>query len=216
MSDDPNNTRWSQSSKSFGRNLLKKSGWTEGEGLGKSQEGVKQHVKVSKKDNVMGLGYQAGVGDTWSAQSVGFADVLDRIKNKATAVGSDSDDDDAQVVSPASASPTSPVGSKYTNMYAKRHALKTEGVHGRSEAKEEILGHAVRSKRSRSSTDSSALSVDAESSLQSSTLRRLMVRCPAAEPKPLSKEDGTKDRVEVTKPDPRPPKCTESPFIIVG
>eukprot|EP00796_Vickermania_ingenoplastis_P010858 gene10858-7524_t len=210
MSADPNNTKWSKSANSFGRNLLQKSGWTEGDGLGKDQEGVKHHVKVSKKDDVMGLGYQAGVGETWSAQSVGFADVLDRIKSKV--VMDDSDEDGgAPVVSPASSSPANPVGSKYHTMYAKRNALKTEGLQsGKSVSKNEILGHTA-GKRSRSGTQSS-LSVDGESTLQSSTLKRLMVRCPEAEPRPLG-EDSTVDRVVVTKPHPRPPKCTETPFL---
>lgn len=209
MSSDPNNTRWSKSSKSFGKAVLQKAGWSEGEGLGKSQDGITQHVKVSKKDDVTGLGYQAGVGETWSAQSVGFADVLDRIKKKTTTQDSDeSDEESAASASPVS-SPNSLSGGRYYQMYAKRNALKTEGLH---RDKEEILGLASK-KRSRSDTSSSALDADAESTLHSPTLRRLMVRCPAAEPK-ISANDSIEEKVQVTKPVPRPPKCTESPFLL--
>lgn len=208
MSDDPNNTRWSNSSKSFGKAMLQKSGWTEGEGLGKSLDGVKTHVKVSRKDDVMGIGYQAGVGEVWSAQSVGFADVLDRIKSKTSKAASSDGDSES---SPPSSPISSPTGSRYTNMYAKRNKLKTEGLQVGSEAaKSEILGLAG-VKRGRS--NDANLEVDTASSLVSPSLQRLMVRCPTVEPKASAEEDCTVDRVVVKKPTPRPPKCTETPFL---
>lgn len=212
MSDDPNNTRWSNSNH-FGKRLLEKSGWTAGEGLGKDQSGSVHHVKVSRKDDSMGLGYKAGVGDTWSAQSVGFADVLDRIKEKKVMIFDDSDGEDgadSSVVSPvslSSSSPTSPVGGRFYNMYSKRNALKTEGLDpSRAKEKAEIFGHSLR-KRDRESK----LEVDTESTLVSSTLRRIMVRCPAVEPTPPSNNET--HQIYVTKPNPRPPKCTETPFL---
>lgn len=218
MNEDPNNHRWSQS-KSFGKEVLKKSGWVEGEGLGRGQEGIKHAVKVSKKDDVTGIGYQAGIKEIWSAQSVGFADVLDRLKGERKSLvyedtGSD-EDIQSSVISPSpTSSPTSPVGSKYTAMYAKRHALKTESLQPSQEgSKAEILGEAFRKcPRSISSQDPTQSTSECESSLKSSTLRRLMVRVCSEEPQKRTKEK-LEDTVVVIKPTPRPPKCTETPFL---
>lgn len=218
MNEDPNNVRWSKSN-SFGKEVLRKSGWIEGDGLGKGQDGIKTAVKVSKKDDVTGIGYQAGVKDTWSAQSVGFADVLDRIKGKKeskvkAAAGSDEDHQASVSSSPLPRTSTSPVGSKYTAMYAKRHALKTEGLQASQEgSKAEILGEAYGKRvRDSSSHDPSVLTSETESSLKSPTLRRLMLRVPTEEPKPRSKES-LEATVQIVKPTPRPPKCTETPFL---
>lgn len=217
MAEDPNNIRWAQS-KSFGKEVLKKSGWVEGEGLGKSQEGIKRAVKVSKKDDVTGIGYQAGVGETWSAQSVGFADVLDRIKGKirdsVSETSESSENQEEKVILSSTSSSTSPVGSKYTAMYAKRHALKTEGLQNSQDAsKAEILGASFR-KRSRVSTPKSDTlnSLNDRTTLKSSVLQRLMVRVHSEEPQ-ASSEDSLKSSVTVVKPSPRPLKCSETPFL---
>lgn len=217
MTEDPNNIRWAES-KSFGKEVLKKSGWVEGEGLGKSQEGVKRAVKVSKKDDVTGIGYQAGVGETWSAQSVGFADVLDRLKGKIRNTVSGASEctenqEESTMMSPIT-SLTSPVGSKYTAMYAKRHALKTEGLQNSQEtSKTEILGASFR-KRSRVSASKSSMLTTSndESTLKSSVLQRLMVRVHSEEPQ-ASSDDSLKSSVSVVKPSPRPLKCLETPFL---
>ncbi|KPI86117.1 hypothetical protein ABL78_4809 [Leptomonas seymouri] len=235
MNSDPNGNRWSSSEKNFGRALMKKSGWTEGTGLGKEQDGVVSHVKVSRKDDVMGLGYQAGVHDTWTTQSVGFADVLTRIKASAAVVVSGSDKEDSEdesVGSPASSSPTSTgeprkIGvSRHYKMYAKRNALKTELLRGADsadgEAKRlEILGSAA-SKHRRGNDDDggdgahkhkhSRTESDA-STLKSPLLSRLMMRNLQEEPKPSTDEMSPEERISITKPHPRPPKCTDTPFL---
>lgn len=239
--NDPNGTRWTNSEKNFGKNLLKKSGWTEGAGLGKSQEGVASHVKVSRKDDVMGLGYKAGVQDTWTTQSVGFADVLERIKTAVVGVGDDDDDNDkgeddsnVEVSSPVSdtSSGRRHGESRHYRMYAKRNALRTELLRGNAEEKlEEILGSAASSKRvreggddnnddapgsgapTRSGAHSKKQKLEAAAStLQSPLLTRLMMRCPKDEPRRTEDGDDV-ERVQVIKPNPRPPKCTDSPFL---
>lgn len=217
MSSDPNGTRWAASGKNFGKNLLKKSGWSEGTGLGKEQEGTTTHVKVSRKDDVMGIGYKAGVQDTWSAQSVGFADVLDRLKTTKSSSMIVVDDSDEDVAGPTAASPTSPdskpsspTESRHYKMYAKRNALKTELLRSNGdEKKQEILGRASSSgQRKRSRDEDEDMNT---STLTSPLLTRLMMRHPKHEPKPsVGSED---NRVRIVKPNPRPPKCTESPFL---
>lgn len=250
MSTDPNGNRWSTSEKNFGKALLKKSGWTEGSGLGKEQDGVVSHVKVSRKDDTMGLGYQAGVQDTWTTQSVGFADVLTRIKVSTAAAIVDSDDDGEQSdseASPSSSPTTNGEGTKkigmsrHYKMYAKRNALKTELIHGgdsaETEAKRlEILGSAA-SKRRRDDDDgddgndggegngvsggsssrklhrSGAAAPSMASTLKSPLLSRLMSRSTKEEPKPTADDMTPEERVAITKPHPRPPKCTDTPFL---
>ncbi|KAG5511229.1 hypothetical protein JKF63_07171 [Porcisia hertigi] len=233
MSTDPNGNRWSTSDKNFGKALLKKSGWTEGSGLGKEQDGVVSHVKVTRKDDMMGLGYHAGVQETWSTQSIGFADVLTRIKGSTNAVVSDSDDDGE--ASPSSSSPTTngeakKIGmSRHYKMYAKRNALKTELIHGSDSAeteaqRQEILGSAATKRRrdADSGNDGDAgphkrsqttPSPSCSSTLKSPLLLRLMVRCSNDEPKPTTDNTTPEQLIAITKPHPRPPKCTDTPFL---
>ncbi|KAG5487320.1 hypothetical protein LSCM4_07810 [Leishmania orientalis] len=228
MSADPNGNRWSNSD-NFGKALLKKSGWTEGTGLGKEQDGVVSHVKVTRKDDTMGLGYHAGVQETWTTQSLGFADVLTRIKVSTKAVISDSDDDGEASPSP---SPTSngeakKIGvSRHYRMYAKRNALKTELVQGggsaETEAKRaEILGSAATKRWRDADKESGGDAVEqkrsrhasSDSTLKSPLLSRLMVRCANDEPKPTAEDMTPGERITIKKPQPRPPKCSDTPFL---
>ncbi|CAJ1017135.1 putative G-patch domain containing protein [Leishmania utingensis] len=229
MSTDPNGNRWSNAEKNFGKALLKRSGWTEGTGLGKGQDGAVSHVKVSRKDDVMGLGYHAGVQDTWTTQSLGFADVLTRIKVSTTVAISDSDDDGE--VSPSSLPTTSgeakKIGmSRHYTMYAKRNALKMELIHGgdsaEMEAKRfEILGSAAtKCRRDADNNDVTGAPdqkrsrcTSSASTLKSPLLLRLMVRCTTDEPKPTADDMTPEERILITKPHPRPPKCTDTPFL---
>lgn len=222
--------------------MLRKFGWSEGEGLGKGQAGSVSHVKVSRKDDVMGIGYTSSVHETWTTQSVGFADVLDRIKRTSalpttfTATGSDGEQEDEEEEddhnkgeAEAVTSPSSPVGSRHFAMYAKRNALKTELLQSSSSQRvEEILGSASSSsssarggKRGRAEETKRGAPSDTastSSTLRSPLLQRLMVRCVEHEPRATVTEDNvevrTEDNVRVTKPKPRPPRCTDTPFLL--
>ncbi|GET85964.1 hypothetical protein, conserved [Leishmania tarentolae] len=229
MTADPNGNRWSNSEKNFGKALLKKSGWAEGTGLGKEQDGVVNHIKVTRKDGVMGLGYQAGVQETWTTQSLGFADVLTRIKTSTTTAISDSDNDGE--TSPSSSPTTNgeakKIGmSRHYKMYARRNALKTELVHGGdsadTEAKRlEILGSAATKRRRNTDSDDDNAAARARcgedtasvSTLKSPLLCRLMTRSTKDEPKPTAADMTSEKLITITKPDPRPPKCTDTPFL---
>ncbi|AYU76136.1 GNO1 [Leishmania donovani] len=229
MSTDPNGTRWSNSEKNFGKALLKKSGWTEGAGLGRGQDGVVDHIKVTRKDGVMGLGYQAGVQETWTTQSLGFADVLTRIKASTTAAISDSDDDGeaSRSSSPTTNGEAKKIGmSRHYKMYARRNALKTELIHGgdsaETEAKRlEILGSAAMKRRRDADSDDDndgagrncSQSTSSASTLKSPLLLRLMARSSKDEPKPTAGDMTPAQLITVTKPHPRPPKCTDTPFL---
>ncbi|EPY43704.1 Pin2-interacting protein X1 [Angomonas deanei] len=202
MSADPNGSRWSKAD-TFGKDMLKKSGWSEGEGVGKSKDGFTTHVKVSRKDDVLGLGYTATVQETWSTQSVGFADVLSRIKNSQKSAKEG--DEEVAVSSPTSGGA---IGGKHYHMYAKRNALKTELLHHgekREHHTSEILGDSIKRKREREDE------VDGESTLKSPLLSRLTMRYPKHEPKRSADESA--NQVTITKPTPRPEKCTDTPFL---
>ncbi|CBJ48456.1 conserved unknown protein [Ectocarpus siliculosus] len=53
---DTQNQAWKNDKSKFGLKMMQKMGWTEGKGLGKNEDGVSEHVKVSKKSNNLGLG----------------------------------------------------------------------------------------------------------------------------------------------------------------
>ena len=40
----------------FGSKMLKKMGWKEGDGLGKNSDGMKEHIRISKREESVGLG----------------------------------------------------------------------------------------------------------------------------------------------------------------
>ncbi|CCW61067.1 unnamed protein product [Phytomonas sp. EM1] len=234
MSTDPNGTRWSTSETNFGKNLLKKSGWTEGTGLGKERDGIVTHIKSVRKDDATGIGYKAGVQETWNTQSVGFADVLDRIKKKVPLPVSSSDVDESEEgeagseSNAARATPSSPIESKHFRMYSKRNALKTELLRftekGDETSHREILGHAARRKRgseereegqagrkkNRKEEDDDEAEKDTPS-LRSPLLLRLMQRCVKHELNPTA--DDVEGKVRIVKPTPRPPKCKDTPFL---
>ncbi|RNF26741.1 Pin2-interacting protein X1 [Trypanosoma conorhini] len=219
MCDDPNGTRWSRSANNIGKSMLKRSGWTEGSGLGRNQEGVTSHIKTRRKDGVMGVGYEGGVQEAWSTQSVGFADVLSRIKSAVASGSSDSEEGETAAAGTNGAS--GPRGGRHTGMYAKRHALKTELLRAKNGASAaEILGSAS-SARKRARDGGGEGGEDAAlllPTLRSPLLQRVMVRAPGHEPRPASTDDGEAEveTVRVTKPRPRPPRCTDTPFLAPG
>ena len=46
----------SGSRETFGKKMLQKMGWSEGKGLGKSEQGVTSHVRVKKREEAAGIG----------------------------------------------------------------------------------------------------------------------------------------------------------------
>ncbi|KAB8302944.1 hypothetical protein EYC80_006260 [Monilinia laxa] len=70
LSHDPNNTRWSGNTDSFGHRMMKSQGWTPGEYLGAKDAAHAEfhtaanasHIRVVVKDNNLGLGAKVGSG----------------------------------------------------------------------------------------------------------------------------------------------------------
>ena len=198
----------------IGRHLLQKDGWHSGKGLGKNEDGSTSHVKTSRKDNVRGIGYDGAIEQTgYSAQSVGFADILRRVNEGICATrtegGDDSNNEEPSTIKDSS---VGVVGNgKHGNAYLKRRSLKTEALRSDSGKREILL--ILDGKRQREVEDEGGSQSDKfgdlESHLVSPLLQRLMHRHPPHEPK------GHRDTPEiiVAKPDPRPPRCTASPFL---
>ncbi|CAD6447976.1 3fbb2736-1e6e-45cf-89f9-99598319e4d7 [Sclerotinia trifoliorum] len=70
LSHDPNNTKWSGNTDSFGHRMMKSQGWTPGEYLGAKDAAHAEfhtaanasHIRVVIKDNNLGLGAKIGSG----------------------------------------------------------------------------------------------------------------------------------------------------------
>lgn len=65
---------------SFGRKMLEKMGWKTGQGLGLKNDGTTSHVKISIKDDNLGIG--ATIKDSesgWLNNSKSYQEVLDRL-----------------------------------------------------------------------------------------------------------------------------------------
>lgn len=78
---DTLNQTWKNDKTKFGLKMLQKMGWTEGKGLGKNEDGVSEHVKVSKKSNNLGLGATRDMTGAagWNNTAVSFNGVLEAL-----------------------------------------------------------------------------------------------------------------------------------------
>eukprot|EP00758_Cryptobia_borreli_P002980 Tbor_TRINITY_DN3435_c0_g1::TRINITY_DN3435_c0_g1_i1::g.3698::m.3698/K11135/PINX1; Pin2-interacting protein X1 len=210
MSSDPNNTKWSKDESRFGVGMMKKLGWDGKSGIGLEGDGVKSHVRVTKKDNSLGIGYEGKVNDTWSQQSMGFADILKRMNSDNETKGrgkgiekNGSSDDVLDCYKPKFH------GGKSSSLYNKRQTLKTGALHS-SQGKQEIMGD----KRPRAqSSDSDDSDSERKSSLKSPTLNRLMSRYHLHEPRKAEGGASEVEKIVITKPQIKPPKVIDTPFF---
>jgi Pin2-interacting protein X1 len=187
----------------YASSLMKKQGWSEGQGIGKHGTGVSDAVKVSKKDDVKGIGYSAKVNQTYSMQSVAFEDVIARVAAKNL----NADADGSPASSPTTGAPAA--AGKFAVAYQKRRTLKT-GALTSSDGKAELLGAGKKYRAEKEAeSDEEDPSIANPSTLESPVLKRLTTRCIALEPKATS----TVATVTITKPNPKPPKVTDTPFL---
>ncbi|XP_030200458.1 PIN2/TERF1-interacting telomerase inhibitor 1 [Gadus morhua] len=73
---DPRNSAWSKDESKFGQKMLERMGWSKGKGLGRSQQGSTEHIKVKVKNNNLGLGTNASYEDNWIAHQDDFNQLL--------------------------------------------------------------------------------------------------------------------------------------------
>ncbi|CAL8316272.1 unnamed protein product [Merluccius merluccius] len=78
---DPRNSAWSKDESKFGQKMLERMGWSKGKGLGRSQQGSTEHIKVKVKNNNLGLGTNASYEDNWIAHQDDFNQLLADLNN---------------------------------------------------------------------------------------------------------------------------------------
>ncbi|XP_060947356.1 PIN2/TERF1-interacting telomerase inhibitor 1 [Limanda limanda] len=78
---DPRNSAWSKDESKFGQKMLERMGWSKGKGLGRTEQGVTDHIKVKVKNNSYGLGTTASYEDNWIAHQDDFNELLAQLNN---------------------------------------------------------------------------------------------------------------------------------------
>ncbi|TDH00346.1 hypothetical protein EPR50_G00187600 [Perca flavescens] len=78
---DPRNSAWSKDDSKFGQKMLERMGWSKGKGLGRSEQGSTDHIKVKLKNNNYGLGTSASYEDNWIAHQDDFNELLAQLNN---------------------------------------------------------------------------------------------------------------------------------------
>ncbi|KAL2165909.1 hypothetical protein VTG60DRAFT_3600 [Thermothelomyces hinnuleus] len=90
LGNDPNNTKWSRNTDSFGQKILRAQGWQPGEYLGAKNaphaewhtEANSTHIRVTLKDDTLGLGAKRNNGDECTGLDA-FQDLLGRLNGKS-------------------------------------------------------------------------------------------------------------------------------------
>ncbi|XP_023738509.1 G-patch domain-containing protein 1 isoform X1 [Lactuca sativa] len=80
--------------KSAAFRLMKQMGWEEGEGLGKDKQGIKGHVRVTNKQDNLGVGLDKP--NEWAFDTTQFDNILKKLKVQATQTKHDEEDDDEE------------------------------------------------------------------------------------------------------------------------
>lgn len=90
LNHDPNNTKWSRDTKTFGQKILRAQGWQPGEFLGAQNAlhsehltaASASHIRVTLKDDMKGLGFNKRKEDEITGMDE-FSDLLSRLNGKS-------------------------------------------------------------------------------------------------------------------------------------
>ncbi|KAK7206022.1 hypothetical protein BZA70DRAFT_309759 [Myxozyma melibiosi] len=88
---DPQNTSWSRDTDRFGHRHLEKMGWKPGDGLGSSaaNRAITTHVKITLKDDTLGLGAKSAIAsqdaNNWAPGLDSFQALLSRLNGSEPA-----------------------------------------------------------------------------------------------------------------------------------
>ena len=77
---DTLNGQWKNDKTRFGYRMLSKFGWTEDKGLGKSESGIRQSIKVSRREEGSGIGAKEESAGTWTEHTTSFNSILQELK----------------------------------------------------------------------------------------------------------------------------------------
>uniref|UniRef100_A0A3Q2W2F3 PIN2 (TERF1) interacting telomerase inhibitor 1 n=1 Tax=Haplochromis burtoni TaxID=8153 RepID=A0A3Q2W2F3_HAPBU len=75
------NSAWSNDDSKFGQKMLERMGWSKGKGLGRSEQGSTDHIKVKVKNDSYGLGANASCEDKWIAHQDDFNELLAQLNS---------------------------------------------------------------------------------------------------------------------------------------
>ncbi|CAG2118488.1 unnamed protein product, partial [Medioppia subpectinata] len=73
---NPRGKYWSEDKTKIGQKILESMGWTEGHGLGRDHNGIKEHIKVSINSDNKGLGYKPSADSAWIDKNNDYEDLL--------------------------------------------------------------------------------------------------------------------------------------------
>jgi len=82
ISADPRNLAWSNDQTKFGYKMLSKMGWSPGKGLGINEDGEKECIKLSVKQDNLGIGATKKTIDNWLDNSSAFDELLKGLNDK--------------------------------------------------------------------------------------------------------------------------------------
>lgn len=72
---NPRKSQWADDESKFGQKMLEQMGWSKGKGLGRSLDGITDHIRPSVQNDSRGLGYE-GRNNDWVAHLDDFNDLL--------------------------------------------------------------------------------------------------------------------------------------------
>ncbi|KAK9072896.1 hypothetical protein SSX86_009331 [Deinandra increscens subsp. villosa] len=124
--------------KSAAFRLMKQMGWEEGEGLGKEKQGIKGHVRVSNKQDTVGIGLDKP--NAWAFDTTQFDGILKKLKVQATVIKQEDDDDDLEAESPKEDSKTTVKATRPQGRYKRRE----KGKHVRAYSAQDLEGILVK------------------------------------------------------------------------
>ena len=142
---DTQNQAWSSDTSRFGHKMLSKFGWTSGKGLGKKEDGMTGHVRVSKRLESLGLGARTASSGGEVALSSTMSDYdnllaslrpTKRARSESEEEEEDSsssdDDEESEGKGKKVKAPSAPV--RIIGRFAHHRALRQKNVAGYSEA----------------------------------------------------------------------------------
>lgn len=86
---DPRNSAWSNDQDRYGVKMMKKMGWNTDRGLGKKEDGNKNHVKVQHKADNKGLGCSLSYEKNWVAHQDDFSSLLNQLNSHSQTLHED-------------------------------------------------------------------------------------------------------------------------------
>merc|ERR1711956_135598 len=92
---NPRGNLWSKDEDKLGNKMMEKMGWNKGDGLGATNQGIKDPITIKANSDNRGIGHEVGMDDVWLNQKDDFDDVLASL-NSAHASTANSDNEQDQ------------------------------------------------------------------------------------------------------------------------